>query len=136
MLVIYLLTGIATGILSSMGIGGGTLLIPVLCQFFNVAQKEAQLINLLSFILPSIIAFFIHSKNSLIDKTYVFSSISGGIPTAILGAIVMSMLTAESLKIILGIFMILIGIFEIFDKMVYNIINQLKKYFKLQKTER
>ena len=136
MLIIYLLTGLVTGMLSSMGIGGGTVLIPVLCQFFDVQQKEAQLINLLSFILPSGIAFFIHSKNSLIDKGSVFSSISGGIPTAVLGAIIMSRLSADSLKIILGIFMILIGIFEIFDKMVYNIIDKLKTYFKSQKTER
>ena len=44
------LCGLLTGILSSWGVGGGTLLLLCMTLFFGVEQRTAQAINLLYFL--------------------------------------------------------------------------------------
>ena len=52
--ILYLfLAGLVSGIVGGMGMGGGTLLIPILTIFLDFAQKSAQGINLLFFIIVS-----------------------------------------------------------------------------------
>ena len=46
----YILIGLVSGVISGMGIGGGTILIPALCFIMNLEQQQAQNINLLFFI--------------------------------------------------------------------------------------
>ncbi len=65
--VFYILAGLAGGIMGGMGLGGGTLLIPVLTLFLDVNAKQAAAINLISFIPMSIVACVIHAKNKLLD---------------------------------------------------------------------
>lgn len=64
---LYLLAGIAGGIMGGMGLGGGTLLIPALTLFLDVDGKQAAAINLISFIPMSLVACIIHAKNKLLD---------------------------------------------------------------------
>ncbi len=66
-LVFYILAGIAGGIMGGMGLGGGTLLIPLLTVFLDVNGKQAAAINLISFIPMSIFACIVHAKNKLLD---------------------------------------------------------------------
>ena len=47
---LLILAGIVGGIIGGMGMGGGTLLIPILTIFLDVPQKNAQAINLVAFI--------------------------------------------------------------------------------------
>jgi uncharacterized membrane protein YfcA len=54
MFALYILVGIIGGVLGGMGMGGGTLLIPMLGIFFGLEQHVAQAINLISFILTII----------------------------------------------------------------------------------
>ena len=64
--IIFSLIGIIGGVLGGMGMGGGTLLIPLLTIFLNLPQKEAQAINLIAFLPMSIIALILHYKNKLL----------------------------------------------------------------------
>lgn len=66
-LIFYILAGIAGGIMGGMGLGGGTLLIPLLTVFLDVNGKQAAAINLISFIPMSIFACVVHAKNKLLD---------------------------------------------------------------------
>ena len=66
-LIWLLVAGIISGIVGGMGMGGGTLLIPILTIFLSFKQKSAQAINLLAFIPMSIVALIIHIKNKLVD---------------------------------------------------------------------
>ena len=52
---LLILAGIVGGIIGGMGMGGGTLLIPILTIFLDVEQKNAQAINLVAFIPMAII---------------------------------------------------------------------------------
>ena len=70
---LYIIFGALGGILGGMGMGGGTLLIPLLTIFTETKQKEAQGINLIVFIPMAIIALIIHFKNKLVNvKKSVF----------------------------------------------------------------
>ena len=63
----YGVAGIISGVLGGMGMGGGTILIPLLSIFYAVSQHTAQATNLISFIPMSVIALIIHLKNKLVD---------------------------------------------------------------------
>ena len=53
---LYFLCGILGGVLGGMGMGGGTVLIPLLTIFCGVEQGAAQGVNLLSFLPMSLLA--------------------------------------------------------------------------------
>lgn len=55
------------GVIGGMGMGGGTLLIPLLTLCSGLEQHLAQAINLIAFIPMSVIALFIHKKNGYVD---------------------------------------------------------------------
>lgn len=66
--IVFLLCGIAGGILGGMGMGGGTLLIPLLTAVCGVRQSAAQGVNLLCFLPMSLIALCVHAKSGLLKK--------------------------------------------------------------------
>ena len=63
----YVIVGLLSGALGAMGMGGGTILIPMLITFFSVEQKSAQFINLVSFVFMAAVAVILHKKNNLIN---------------------------------------------------------------------
>ncbi|MDR1913813.1 MAG: TSUP family transporter, partial [Clostridiales bacterium] len=64
----YVIIGLLSGIISGMGIGGGTILIPALCILYDTQQQTAQNINLIYFIPTAIIALITHVKQGNIEK--------------------------------------------------------------------
>ncbi len=69
---LYFLCGILGGVLGGMGMGGGTVLIPLLTIFCGVEQGAAQGVNLLSFLPMSLLALTVHAKNGLLKKEGLF----------------------------------------------------------------
>mgnify|MGYP000463464410 CR=1 FL=1 len=69
------LCGLLTGILSSWGVGGGTLLLLCMTLFFGVEQRTAQAINLLYFLPTAGISLFAHRKNGYLDKAVLRAAI-------------------------------------------------------------
>ena len=69
---LYILFGMLGGLIGGMGMGGGTILIPLLTLFLNVPQLQAQTINLISFIPMAIVSLIIHIKNKLVDFKALF----------------------------------------------------------------
>ena len=66
--VLFIVFGIIGGLLGGMGMGGGTLLIPLLTLGLDVPQQTAQLLNLLTFIPMSAFALIVHAKNGYVAK--------------------------------------------------------------------
>ena len=58
----YALSGLAAGVLAGMGMGGGTLLIPLLTLALGVGQQEAQGVNMLAFLPGAILALWVHKR--------------------------------------------------------------------------
>mgnify|MGYP004640905909 FL=1 len=57
--------GAISGILGGMGMGGGTLLIPLLA-FLDIKQQTVQAINLISFLPMAAVSLCFHFKNGLV----------------------------------------------------------------------
>ena len=67
-IIFFIIIGLISGIAGGMGMGGGTILIPLLTIFLNVTQKEAQLLNVFSFIIMAIFVVFLHTFKCLQDS--------------------------------------------------------------------
>ena len=113
---ILFLIGVASGIISGMGIGGGTILIPALVIFIKPEQHIAQSVNLLFFIPTAIIALIIHIKNKRIDFKMALPIIIFGIAGAYLGSKLALSLNGQILRRLFGGFLFLMGIYELLRK--------------------
>ena len=82
-----ILIGLVSGIVSGMGMGGGTILITFLTNFLGVNQLVAQACNIIFFIPTSIIATIVNSKNKIINWKIAIILAVSGILGAILGSI-------------------------------------------------
>lgn len=111
-----IIIGLLSGIISGMGIGGGSILIPSLVLFDNIPQIQAQGINLVVFIPIAIIALFTHRKEGNLDLKYIKKIIIGGIIGAIVGSLIALRTSPESLRKYFGFFLLFIGIYEFFKK--------------------
>lgn len=110
---IIILIGIAAGILSGMGVGGGMILIPALRLFADVSQKTAQCVNLFYFIPTAASALFIHIKNKNVEIKKVVPVILGGVVFSLLGAFLAVRIPAKLLGKLFSVFIFVFGIKEI-----------------------
>lgn len=124
MFVIYIISGLVGGILGGMGMGGGTILIPILTLLLNVPQKTAQAINLISFIPMAIVSLVIHIKNKRVVFDNLFYSSIFGIIFCVIGFFVSKEVPSNILRIFFGVFLILLAIFG-----VYSIIKSKKSWW-------
>ncbi len=110
----YIVVGLLSGVLGAMGMGGGTILIPMLVTFFAVEQKQAQFINLIAFVFMAIIAVIMHKKSGLINigAGTVFA-ISGAVFSLIFSLITLG-LQSKFLSRLFGGFLIFVGIINLF----------------------
>ena len=119
MFILYVVGGFAGGLLGGMGMGGGTVLIPILHIFFNAQQHTAQSINLISFIPMAIIAIILHAKNKLIEFNVVLPIVIFGLFSCVLGAIVAKFLSGQLLTRLFGGFLVILAIFG-FKNAIFN----------------
>ena len=110
------LAGTVTGVLSGFGIGGGTILLVYMTAFAGLDQRLAQGINLLYFIPAALLALPNHIKNGYIEKQILIPAISAGLLCAALAAWIATGLEVSLLRKLFGIFLILIGVRELFRK--------------------
>lgn len=108
--------GLACGILSGFGIGGGSLLMVWMTAVLCVEQKTAQGINLLYFLPTAAAALIFHAKNKIIDWRCVLPAAIAGCVTAALGALLAAGLEMQLLRRLFGGFLILVGLSELFMK--------------------
>ncbi|MCL2555499.1 MAG: sulfite exporter TauE/SafE family protein [Firmicutes bacterium] len=114
-IVIFIIIGIVGGIIGGMGMGGGTLLIPLILMFTPLNQHAAQGVNLIAFVPMSIIALIIHFKNKLLNiKIAIFAAIPAAF-LGIVGSIIASKIKAENLKLYFGIFLLALGVYQLGD---------------------
>ena len=135
MRILYLIfAGLISGIIGGMGMGGGTLLIPILTIFLFFEQKSAQAINLLAFIPMSLIALFIHIKNKLVDFKVGLPIIATGIFFSIGGSYLASIINNEVLKKIFAVFLLIVGVNQCIQTIVFFVKSKKKptKQYKIK----
>lgn len=112
MIYLLILYGLIGGILGGMGMGGGTLLIPLLTLLGGLSQIESQGINLISFTIMAIISIIIHAKNKLIEFKVALPIILSGVVFSLLGSLLASSINTLTLKSLFGVFLVALGLFQ------------------------
>ena len=113
---ILIIIGFLSGIISGMGIGGGTLLIPSLVLFTNLNQQQSQAINLVVFIPTAIVALIIHFKNKNISFKIAIPLILFGLIGSFIGSNLAVNISSLILRKAFGVFLFLMGLYELFYK--------------------
>lgn len=110
------LAGAVTGVLSGFGIGGGTLLLIYLTTFAGMEQTLAQGVNLLYFLPAAAAALPSHIKNGYVEKRTAVPAILAGLVCNAAAAWAATALDVELLRKCFGIFLLYIGVTELFRK--------------------
>lgn len=110
---ILIAIGLAGGVIGGMGMGGGTLLIPLITVCTDIEQHIAQAINLIAFVPMSVIALVIHIKNKLVDyKAFLWTALPA-VALSVLAAYVSRLVGGKKLSMYFGIFLILLGLYQL-----------------------
>lgn len=110
------IVGLACGVLSGFGIGGGSLLMVWLTAAAQMEQTMAQGINLLYFLPTSLGALIFHIRNHKIRWQAVIPAAIGGAVAAALSASLAVGLDVGLLRKLFGGFLLVVGALEIFRK--------------------
>ena len=102
---LYLLFGFIAGIFGGLGMGGGTLLIPLLTIFLGLDQKLCQGINLVSFLVMALFSLIIHYKNGYIVIDNIIYIVLSGIVFSLVGSMLASHLPSDILRVAFGVFL-------------------------------
>ena len=113
-IMILVIVGFISGIISGMGIGGGTILIPALTLFLGIEQKMAQSINIMYFIPTATVALFTHIKAKRVEKSNIKSLILFGIIGAVIGSFGAMFISGSLLRSLFGIFLCVMAVTEIY----------------------
>lgn len=115
-IIIATIVGCASGILASMGLGGGFVLVVYLAIFTETLQKRAQGINLLFFIPITVLAVILHIRNKLIEIKTVLICSAFGIISVIIGFYIVQGISNDWLRKAFAVFIILSGLKELIPK--------------------
>lgn len=111
-----LLAGLLSGVIASMGMGGGAVLLIYLNLFTNAEQLSAQGINLIFFIPTAVFSLIVYIRNKEIDYRKVLPLAALGLLGAAAGLYLTTIIKAALLTKIFGGFLVILGIKEIFSK--------------------
>ena len=106
---LFVLVGLAGGLLGGMGLGGGTLLIPLLTFVMGVDGRAAAWLNLITFLPMSVVALIIHAKNKMVSWRDVFAIAPFALLSALAFSLLSSEIPSETLKKTFGWFLIALG---------------------------
>lgn len=104
------LFALATGVLSSWGVGGGTLLLVCMTLFLGVDHREAQAINLLFFLPTAGISLFFHRKNGFLERDTWRQAALPGVLASLAGALAALAVDVSLLRKPFGLFLLYSGV--------------------------
>ncbi len=113
--ILYLAAGFFSGLLGGMGMGGGTVLIPVLTVVLGVEQHIAQATNLVAFLPMAAFSLKMHKDKGLLQTHGVWWIVIPAVLTSVLGGLVAVLLPAEILRKGFGVFLILLAVKGVFS---------------------
>lgn len=112
--IISSLAALVAGILGALGLGGGGALLLWLTLGAGIEQTRAQGINLLFFLPCALGALIFHLRSKLVRLKPALTVGAIGLCGAIVGCLLSSYLGGEWLRRIFGIYMLLLGVRELF----------------------
>ena len=113
--ILSIIAGFLSGIIGSMGFGGGSIMIIYLTLFAEIPQLKAQGINLIFFIPCAMLSVIIYSIKKEINYKEIYPIILGGICGALPSIYLLNIIKTNLLQQIFAIFLICSGIISIFN---------------------
>lgn len=113
---INFLAGLFSGLIGSMGMGGGAVLMIYLSVFSDTAQTKSGGINLIFFIPIAIFSVVIYLFKKQIKIKPVLLTVSTGVVGAVLGVLAAQKIGDNFLSKIFGGFLLVLGITELLSK--------------------
>ena len=117
----FILAGLLGGILAGMGMGGGTLTLPILVLVMNVAQLTAQFANLIAFLPSGTSALFVHVKNGLVRKENLIYMFVPSIIACVGCSFFATEANGDLLKKLFGGFLVLVAIVSFISKIAKEV---------------
>ncbi|GAB6875947.1 hypothetical protein JCM13210_06730 [Thermaerobacter litoralis] len=108
------LVAAATGILSGLSIGGGSVLVPALVLLLNVPQPVAQGVVLATFPAVALVAAWIHWRHGFLRWRLALRVTAGSAAGAWLGAQLGTSAPEELLRRLFGVYLVLIGSYALY----------------------
>ena len=112
-ILLMILFGTLGGVVGGMGMGGGTVLIPLLTLLGGVTQHLAQSVNLFAFIPMSVVAIIIHARNKLIDVKSALMFAPPAVIMSVLASLVIKKITGKVLAKMFGAFLLILGVIRL-----------------------
>lgn len=106
--------GFISGVVTGLGMGGGSVLILLLSVFLKQEQHIAQAINLVFFIPTAIATIITNLRQKNIDLKLAINISIFGIIGAILGSLISSIFSSDLLKKSFAVFILLIAFHELY----------------------
>lgn len=114
--IVKIIASFLAGLIGAMGFGGGGVLIIYLVIFASVSQLTAQGINLAFFVPCAIISVIIYTLKKEIKYKEIIPVILGGVTGAIIGSLIIKIISTKYLSVIFAVFLIFMGITTFFQK--------------------
>ena len=110
---IGILAGLLCGVLTGLGVGGGSILMVWLTAILGFEQRVAQGINLLYFLPTALSSAFIHLRRRLVDFQVAVPAAVAGTLTACAGALLSQRMDVGLLRKLFGVLLLVTGALEI-----------------------
>lgn len=114
--IVSAIAALSAGMLSSMGMGGGGIMIIYLSLFTSISQLKAQGINVIFFIPIASVAVIIYSLKKLIVWKIALPFALFGIISSYLGTYLATVIDGKILSKIFGLLLLAMGVKELFTK--------------------
>lgn len=111
-----ILAALFSGAVGAMGLGGGGVLVLYLTLSLGMPQLQAQGINLLFFLPCALISILIQLKRKMIDLPTAGWMALGGTGGVLIGMWLTRVIHAALLPKAFGLFLITVGLMELFGK--------------------
>ena len=111
-----IVVGLLTGVISGCGIGGGSLLILYLTAVIGMEQYSASGINLLYFLACAPTALVGHIRQKRVEWSAVWRCVPAGVLASVGAAVAASYISTDWLRRGFGVLLLYIGIKELFCK--------------------
>ncbi|MCM1306122.1 MAG: TSUP family transporter [Bacteroides sp.] len=116
----FILAGILGGVLAGMGMGGGTLTLPLLVLVMGVGQLTAQFANLIAFLPSGTIALGLHVKNGLVKTDNLAYLLLPALITCAVASLFATKVDGDLLKKLFGGFLCAVAVGSLAFKSVGN----------------
>ncbi len=110
------LAGFFCGLLSGLGIGGGSLLLIWMTAVVSLSHEAAKAINLLYFLPTAAVSLLLHAKHKLVKWRVVLPAAAAGCAFGALTAFLTASVDHTLLQKLFGLFLLAVGVKELFTR--------------------